>query len=71
MSNETIMERYNYAGGYVEIIYLSDSRMYEVWEYISDAYGYDQYFRRRTKQYPEAKTLALDIVQSHDDLTTV
>lgn len=71
MSKEVFMNRYDYNGGYVEIICVGNNRMYEVWESISDAYGYNRYLRGRTKIYPRAKDLALDIVRTHDDLTSV
>ena len=63
------MQRYDYDGGYVEVIYVSADGMHEVWEHISDAYGYDQYLRKRTRVYPDAVAMALDIARAHDDLT--
>lgn len=69
MSKERVQERYDYDGGYVEVVFLPDSNTYEVWEHISDAYGYDQFLRKRTRVYPDAIAVAVDIARSHDDLT--
>lgn len=70
MSKDTLMQRYEYDGGFVDVLFLPDSRMYEVWEHISDAYGTEQVFHKRTKVYPEADALALEIVRMHDNLTS-
>ena len=69
MDKEVTVQQYDFTGGHVEVLYVSASDMYEVWEHISDAYGVDQYLRKRTRIYPDADALALDIARSHDDLT--